>query len=251
MLGLNGGRVGPEPRIPFLYNNTKEAIKYAGGTGDDFKQIVSPEGDAAREIDRWFDPKAALKNIDEDSVVRMNAKGEIEDILNPIAGKFALKDYAEAFAKSQNSSRSFPQQIYNSLILYPKGLSQMSKTILAPFTHARNFISATAFAAANGILPFGNTKDVKAAWNALQAFGPGTRTSNEFYQELLELGVVNSNVQLKQVADLLEDVDFGSTLNKLNSDWGLNRFIKGLKKIKEVQKITIQQRMISGKYLHF
>ena len=45
----------------------------------------------------------------------------------------------------------------------------MSKTILAPFTHARNFISATAFAAANGILPFGNTKDVKAAWNALQA----------------------------------------------------------------------------------
>ena len=228
----NGGRVGPEPRIPFLYNNTKEAIKYAGGTGDDFKQIVSPEGDAAREIDRWFDPKAALKNIDEDSVVRMSAKGEIEDILNPIAGKFALKDYAEAFAKSQNSSKSFPQQIYNSLILYPKGLSQMSKTILAPFTHARNFISATAFAAANGILPFGNTKDVKAAWNALQAFGPGTRTSNEFYQELLELGVVNSNVQLKQVADLLEDVDFGSTLNKLNSDWGLNRFIKGLKKIK-------------------
>ena len=38
----------------------------------------------------------------------------------------------------------------------------MSKTILAPFTHARNFLSATAFAAANGILPFGNTKDVKA-----------------------------------------------------------------------------------------
>jgi len=229
---VNGGRVGPEPRIPFLYNNTKEAIKYAGGTGDDFKQIVSPEGDAAREIDRWFDPKGALKNIDEDSIVRVNAKGEIEDILNPIAGKFALKDYAEAFAKTQNSSKSFPQQIYNSLILYPKGLSQMSKTILAPFTHARNFISATAFAAANGILPFGNTKDVKAAWNALQAFGPGTRTSNEFYQELLELGVVNSNVQLKQVADLLEDVDFGSTLNKLNSDWGLNRFVKGLKKIK-------------------
>ena len=49
---------------------------------------------------------------------------------------------------------------------------------------------------------------------------------NEFYQELLELGVVNSNVQLKQVADLLEDVDFGSTLNKLNSDYGLGRFIK-------------------------
>ena len=53
-------------------------------------------------------------------------------------------------------TKSFPRQLYNSLILYPKGLSQMSKTILAPFTHARNFISATAFAAANGHLPFGN-----------------------------------------------------------------------------------------------
>ena len=144
MLGLTVVELDQNQEYLFLYNNTKEAIKYAGGTGDDFKQIISPEGDAAREIDRWFDPKAALKNIDEDSVVRMSAKGEIEDILNPIAGKFALKDYAEAFAKSQNSSKSFPQQIYNSLILYPKGLSQMSKTILAPFTHARNFISATA-----------------------------------------------------------------------------------------------------------
>ena len=63
----------------------------------------------------------------------------------------------------------------------------MSKTILAPFTHARNFISATAFASANGILPFGNTKDVKAAWNALQARGLGMRKDNAFYQELLEL----------------------------------------------------------------
>ena len=53
-----------------------------------------------------------------------------------------------------------------------------------------------------------------------------------FIKNYLELGVVNSNVQLKQVADLLEDVDFGSTLNKLNSDYGLNRFLKGLKKIK-------------------
>ena len=54
MSGLAGGRVGPEPRIPFLYNNTGEAIKYAGGTGDDFAEIISPEGDAAREIDRWL-----------------------------------------------------------------------------------------------------------------------------------------------------------------------------------------------------
>jgi hypothetical protein len=111
-------------------------------------------------------------------------------------------------------------------------MSQMAKTILAPFTHARNFLSATAFAAANGILPYGNVKDVKAAWRALQVAGPGTRRSNEFYQELLELGVVNSNVQLKQVMDLLEDAKFGEMLNKVNGDWGLNRLLKKLGKAK-------------------
>jgi hypothetical protein len=227
---IAGGRVGPEPRIPFLYNNTSDAMRYAGGTSDDFAEITSAKGDAAREIDRWLDPEATIKSIDADEVVRKNAKGEILDLLNPLQGKFALKDYAQSFKSTQESAKSLPRQIYNGLILYPKGLSQMSKTILAPFTHARNFISATAFAAANGHLPFGNIKDVKKAFNALQA--KGFRRDNPFYQELLELGVVNSNVQMKQIADLLEDVDFGKTLNKLDSDYGLGRFLKGLRKIK-------------------
>jgi hypothetical protein len=227
---IAGGRVGPEPRIPFLYNNTSDAMRYAGGTSDDFAEITSAKGDAAREIDRWLDPAATIKSVDADSVVRTGAKGEILDLLNPLQGKFALKDYAQSFKSTQESAKSIPRQLYNSLILYPKGLSQMSKTILAPFTHARNFISATAFAAANGHLPFGQIDDVKKAFNALQA--KGFRKDNAFYQELLELGVVNSNVQMKQIADLLEDVDFGKTLNKLDSDYGLGRFLKGLRKIK-------------------
>ena len=55
----------------------------------------------------------------------------------------------------KKEQKVFQDKFIMDLILYPKGLSQMSKTILAPFTHARNFISATAFAAANGHLPFG------------------------------------------------------------------------------------------------
>ena len=145
--------MGAEPRIPFLYNNSSDAMKYAGGTANDFEMITSAKGDAAREIDRWVDPAATLKTIDEDALVKTTAKGEVMDLLNPLQGKFALKDYAQAFKQTQESGKSIPKQLYNSLILYPKGLSQMSKTILAPFTHARNFISATAFAAANGHLP--------------------------------------------------------------------------------------------------
>ena len=134
-------------------------------------------------------------------------------------------------------------------MLYPKATSQMAKTILAPFTHARNFISAAAFAAANGFVPFGNTKDVKRAFDALQL--KGFRKDNEFYQELLELGVVNSQVQVRQVMDLMEDVKFGEVLNKVGADYnGFNTFMKGLKKHKSLHKMHTQLKMIFGKYLH-
>ena len=152
---LAGGQVGPEPRIPFLYNNKGEARKYAAARGEEVKQIASEAGDAAREIDRWVDPSAKLKPIDTTKQIAADAAKEVDEIINPLAGKWALKDYAESFMKSQDSSKSFAQQLYNNLVLYPKGMSQMAKTILAPFTHARNFLSATAFAAANGILPYG------------------------------------------------------------------------------------------------
>ena len=154
-------------------------------------------------------------------------------IVNPIADKWALKPVAESFMKTESWLQGMPAQIYNNLVLYPKGTSQMAKTILAPFTHARNFISATAFAGANGILPFGNTKDVKAAWNALQAWGPGMGKNNDFYRMLLRENVVNSNIRMNQVRDLLKDAKFGEILNNKNSDWALNKLMQRFKKIKK------------------
>ena len=64
--------------MALLYNNSKDAMRYAGGTTDDFAEITSVKGDAVREIDRWTDEKAFIKNIDDDAVVRLNAKDEIE-----------------------------------------------------------------------------------------------------------------------------------------------------------------------------
>ena len=231
---FDNGKVGPEPRVPFLFNNTGEARKYAGGTGDDFEIIGGKQKQAAQNIklDKWVDSKGTLKEIDTTKIAR-EATEEVDDIINPLNGKVALRDYAESFMQSQESAKSIPTQLYNNMILYPKGMSQMAKTILAPFTHVRNFLSASAFAAANGIMPFGNLKDVKAAWNALQVAGPGTRQSNQFYQELLDLGVVNSQVQLGDLRKLLEDVEFGSILNNVNSDYGLSKLIKGFNKIKK------------------
>ena len=46
----------------------------------------------------------------------------------------------------------------------------------------------------------------------------GTRQQNDLYEELLKLGVVNSNVRLGDLTRLLEDVNFGETMT---SDKGL------------------------------
>ena len=126
-------------------------------------------------------------------------------------------------------------QVYNNLVLYPKATSQIAKTILSPVTHLRNFVSAGAFAAANGILPLNplKAKAIKNAYQALQTPLKGTRKQNEFYEELLELGVVNSNVRLGDLSRLMEDVNFGSTMT---TDKGMRLLLKPLSKLKSVSQ---------------
>src|SRR5210317_256634 len=230
-----GGRVGPEPRVPFLVDNPGEAKKYFGSNAKnnvDYEIIAPAEGGSIRstKLGRFEDIDAKIKPVDDIEAARLEELGIIDELTNPIAGKYALSDYAQALKEVDNlKKKDLPATLYQNLVLYPKATSQMAKTILAPFTHARNFISAAAFAAANGFVPFGNTKDVKRAFDALQL--KGFRKDNEFYQELLELGVVNSQVQVRQVMDLMEDVKFGEVLNKVGADYnGFNTFMKGLKK---------------------
>ena len=227
---ITGGRVGAAPRPPMFVNNPGEARKYLGGGGSDWKMIGAKKVEDSEgvtkvvgmeEFDKYIDPQAKLKPLTEGEALARAS----DEILNPLSGKWALNEVVDAIKGTKLGTKSIPAQLYQNLILYPKATAQMAKTILAPFTHARNFISAAAFAGANGILPFGNTKDVKAAFEALQLAGPGMRKSNEFYQELLELGVVNSQVQLGDLKRLLQDVDFGATLNNVT---GLNQFLKKL-----------------------
>ena len=231
----SGGRVGPEPRVPFLVDNPGEAKKYFGAAAKnnvDYEIIAPAKGGSIRstKLGRFEDIDAKIKPVDDIEAARLEELGIIDELTNPIAGKYALSDYAQALKEVDNlKKKDLPATLYQNLVLYPKATSQMAKTILAPFTHARNFISAAAFAAANGFVPFGNTKDVKRAFDALQL--KGFRKDNEFYQELLELGVVNSQVQVRQVMDLMEDVKFGEVLNKVGADYnGFNTFMKGLKK---------------------
>jgi len=120
-------------------------------------------------------------------------------------------------------------RLYDSLILYPKAASQIAKTILSPVTHLRNFVSAGAFAAANGILPAADPAAIKQAYQALQTGLKGTRQQNELYEELLALGVVNRNVRIGDISKLMEDVGFGSSMT---SDKGMRLLLKPLSKLK-------------------
>ena len=156
-------------------------------------------------------------------------------ITNPLNGKYAERGVAEAIEESAMLARDkgTVRQMYDSLILYPKATSQIAKTILSPITHVRNFVSAGAFAGANGLIPglvspTDMAAAMKDAYKALQI--PGARMANDAYRELLRLGVVNSNVRLGDLQRLLQDVNFGETLTAQKGLRGLMRPLSKAKK---------------------
>tara|TARA_Y100000401_G_scaffold93682_1_gene79991 strand:- start:191 stop:5380 length:5190 start_codon:yes stop_codon:yes gene_type:complete len=164
------------------------------------------------------------------------SRTEEAGIVNPLDGLYAERGVAEAIEETAMiaKDKSSLFQLYQSTLLYPKATSQMAKTILSPITHARNFISAGAFAAANGLIPgltvsFDDTgRAFKEAYGALQI--PGARIDNTRYRELLRLGVVNNNVRLGDLQKLLKDVNFGETFN---SNVALRNMMRPLSKAKK------------------
>ena len=105
----------------------------------------------------------------------------------------------------------------------PKGISQLAKTVLSIPTHIRNLLSAGAFAGANGIL-FTNPRDLA------NAFKEGAQISGLFnlrnfrkdelekaYQEMLELGIVNSQVQIGDIKNLFRDVKYGDAIGSTDA----------------------------------
>jgi len=233
------------------YDQTLKPIRMSEITGDKTYKSMGLD-----EVQPTYPSKAGVR--------------ELMPILDPIADKYALTGNVDALFKPLNemaNSQSLRSKVYQNLILYPKATSQMAKTILSPFTHARNFISAGAFAMANGMIPFADREAVRQAWNALQTPLLGTRKAikagtnikrlanetdqqfkirkanylegNEFYQKLLKLGVVNSQVQLGDLQNLLGDVKFGGITGKVAESldsYGLNRMLKFLGKAKKVSE---------------
>ena len=191
-------------------------------TGKNYEKLFYDSADEAK----------AAGVFDTQRIAKLDPGGKLETgISNPLLNKYAIPEVVEALEETSKNLGLASNKVYASLILYPKATSQIAKTILSPVTHMRNFISASFFATANGIIP--GPEAIKMAYSALQTPLKGTRKQNEFYRKLLKLGVVNSNVRLGDLQNLLKDVNFGETMTSFN---GMRALLKPLSKIKKVSE---------------
>ena len=143
--------------------------------------------------------------------------------LSALEGKYLRAPiYDAVFDVTSNwLNKSSVGTAYKYMLLAPKAVSQITKTILSPITHVRNFISAGAFASANGAF-FPNYGDLKmlapkfvggegllsTAYDLTgkRVLGTMTKADDELYKRLLRVGVVDSSVQVGESKRLVKDV---------------------------------------------
>jgi len=196
-------------------------------------------------------PTTGIQIVKLDEVVQKLPGGN--SIANPLSGKFTTKEIADGIKNANDIGAGLTSVIrgreganpaekavtwfYRNLLLFPKGISQLAKTVLSIPTHLRNFFSAGAFAGANGILFEGLTNPGLLArafkegvdTSALLKLGPNSAEAQAAYRELLELGVVNSQVQIGDLVNLLKDATGNPGV--VSTDAILRPFMTKLKKL--------------------
>jgi len=225
-------------------NQQNAKVQQAGGRGffweteDIAKQAVQS-------------PTTGIQIVKLDEVVQKLPGGN--SIANPLSGKFTTKEIADGIKNANDIGAGLTSVIrgreganpaekavtwfYRNLLLFPKGISQLAKTVLSIPTHLRNFFSAGAFAGANGILFEGLTNPGLLArafregvdTSALLKLGPNSAEAQAAYRELLELGVVNSQVQIGDLINLLKDATGNPGV--VSTDAILKPFMTKLKKL--------------------
>jgi hypothetical protein len=205
------------------------------------------------DIDKIIDGKKFTKEdfikgriaFTEDELKTLGLKDDIGNVLKykkfePIKGLEGLTGLENMYLKapihdgvfdvtSDFLNRSSVGAIYKYAILAPKALSQVAKTVLSPITHARNFITASVFAGANGAF-FPSLGDIRVLSSKVsEAYGltgkrlTGTMTQadKELYERLLKVDVVSSNLQQGEIRQLFKDTidnaDQGAVFDKINN----------------------------------
>jgi len=167
------------------------------------------------------------------------------EYLSGMEGKYMKAPIHDAVFDVANDwlTRSSVGTLYRYAILAPKGISQIAKTILSPVTHVRNFITAGAFAAANGAI-FPSLGDIKLlAPKALggegligqaysltgkKLFGTMNMAEKELYNRLARVDVIGTQFEARQIKDLFNN---SFTSNESNIFNNLSNRFKTTKKV--------------------
>ncbi len=147
----------------------------------------------------------------------------------PLAGKYVRNDYKEAL---ENGSEIFDLSkggipLY-STFLGLKGMSQIAKTVYSPITQIRNATTAGFFALANGNI--GNSKSLANSFSTVfsnlnqRLTAPGKSGATladrqKYYNELIDLGVINTNAKVGEFESLLNDAVDNNAKGKAIFKW--------------------------------
>jgi len=172
---------------------------------------------------------------------------------SPLDGYFTRADFAEAIrvgdaVVGSPLTRSLAWRLG---MLIPKGLSQAAKTILGPFTHARNFFSSMFTTIHRGnilISPMKIAEFLNRSRKAVQpqllyrmTGNPKYRNAPEdqaMYRFLLEEGVTNQNIVARELEGIFQDIAQIRTAN-MTTDQFFNKILNtGTRKFKRLYDVA-------------
>jgi hypothetical protein len=151
-----------------------------------------------------------------------------------LAGKWVKTEHARALTDIPQYIKLADASKLYATFLGVKGMSQIAKTVYSPVTQIRNATTAALFAVKNGNfgngedlvnsakVVFQNINDNMAFKKGQQQFG-GSQAKiatkeqiKDYYNEMIKLGVVNTNAKIGEFEDLLGDAakHYGSGLAK-------------------------------------
>ena len=162
-----------------------------------FSPIPVPKGETEGRTPTWFAKGKGL-------VVKVHSAGN-----NPFEGMYTTKEVAEVLGVQGLTEDIFNSSIWRNFVVAPKAYIQLGKIVLSPPAQIRNFLSAALFVAGNGhFIGFRNLPEaMKVVGHELFEGGvdsqgrPTTsrQKAQETYRELLDLGVMNTVVSLKDI----------------------------------------------------
>jgi hypothetical protein len=167
----------------------------------------------------------AIKNLKNQTIITnpngLQIKSPLgeEAYTNPLNRKFTSVDFEEAlkFAEKIPFEGLTKNAFYRHFVLIPKGMTQVFKTILNPFTQIKNFTTSSVFTIGTGNAfkdPRKLVANFKQAFNTIQ---PQLRSRNApkdqaLYRFLLEENVVSSSPSAKDVIGTIDDIGKGGDI---------------------------------------